>query len=300
MPDFKIGLIGLDTSHASAFTKLLNDSGQEYHVPGARVTHAFSGGSADFALSRDRVAGFANEIRTHYGVEILDSPAAVAQACDAILITSADGRVHLEQFRETVPFRRPTFVDKPFATRFVDARAMADLAREHQIPLFSCSSLRFAVPFVEALQAMGKENVVGADFCGPMNLEPTQPGLFWYGIHAVEMLYATLGRGCLRLSAASNDDHDLVVGEWSDGRIGTVRGNRAGNSTFGALLHGAQNTSYVNAYAHPKPGYAGLLENVMTLLQTGRAPVELEETLEIVRFIEAANESRQNGQIVAL
>jgi hypothetical protein len=99
----KIGMIGLDTSHVIAFTKLINDPGSEYHVPGGKVEIAFPGGSQDFDLSYSRVEGFTSQLRDEYGVAIVDSIEAVAESSDAILLESVDGRVHLEQFRKIAP-----------------------------------------------------------------------------------------------------------------------------------------------------------------------------------------------------
>ena len=48
----KVGLIGLDTSHAPAFTKFLNDSANENYVPGAKVVAAYAGGSPDVEADR--------------------------------------------------------------------------------------------------------------------------------------------------------------------------------------------------------------------------------------------------------
>ena len=75
-----VGMIGLDTSHVPAFTKLLNDESDPHHVPGAKVVVAYPGASPDFALSADRVDGFTNELRNDFGVQIVDSPEAVADA----------------------------------------------------------------------------------------------------------------------------------------------------------------------------------------------------------------------------
>lgn len=296
--ELQIGLVGLDTSHVAAFTKLLNDAQQEFHVPGGRVVAAFAGGSPDFELSHTRVEGFARQLRDEWGVQMLASPAAVAEKCDAVLLTSVDGRAHLAQFRDIAPFGKPTFIDKPFATSSQDAQMIADLARSYGVRLMSCSTLRYAQPLVEALQNAGP--LIGADCCGPMNLEPTQPGLFWYGIHSVEMLYAALGAGCERVSALCSDGHEFVTGVWRDGRIGTVRGYRGGKATFGALLHEAKQSHFVDAYAHAKPGYAGLLEQIMPMFQGANSPIEIAETLEIIRFIEAANQSRDTGASVRL
>ncbi|HMY70868.1 MAG TPA: gfo/Idh/MocA family oxidoreductase, partial [Blastocatellia bacterium] len=67
----KIGIIGTDTSHVPAFTKLLNDPKEPGHISGARVVAAFKGGSADVESSYKRVDNYANEIHDKYGVEIV-------------------------------------------------------------------------------------------------------------------------------------------------------------------------------------------------------------------------------------
>lgn len=298
--ELKIGMIGLDTSHVVAFTKLLNDPDNEHHVPGGKVVVAYPGGSPDFELSRSRVEEYTKELRDTYDVNIVDSPEAVAEQSDAILLESVDGRVHLEQFKKIVPYRKPTFIDKPFAVSSADAEAMVQLAKEANIPLMSSSALRYAASLTRALDDHEKGTVFGVDCYGPMAIEPTQPGLFWYGIHTVEMLFATFGKGCRRVTTTTNEDHDLVVGVWEDGRVGTIRGNRKGNSAFGALVHREKGTQFVDVTADDKPFYASMLEQIIPMFKTGNAPIDLEETLQIVRFIEAANESRETGQTITL
>ena len=120
----KIGIIGLDTSHVSAFTKFLNGTEGEGATSDARVAVAFPGGSPDMAASRDRVAGFTAELRDTYGVSMVDSPEAVAGACDAILLCSVDGRVHRDQFSRIAGAGKPIFIDKPFASTVSDAEGI--------------------------------------------------------------------------------------------------------------------------------------------------------------------------------
>jgi predicted dehydrogenase len=296
----KIGFIGLDTSHVTAFARLLHDSSDEFHVPGWCVAVAYPGGSDDFELSKSRVEGFTKELHDQYGVQIVESPEEVAERCDVVFIESVDGRVHPEQLRRVAPFGKPVFIDKPFALSSGEAREMVELARRHRFPMMSASALRYAEGLILEMQNESKGAVIGADCYGPMAIQPTQPGLFWYGIHTVEMLYAIMGRGCIRLTASVNDDHDLIVGVWHDGRIGTIRGNRKGNNTFGALIHREKGSQLADIYAHRKPYYAGLLENVIRMIDTGTPPIEPEETIEIIRFIEAANESRHTGKTMDL
>ena len=73
----------------------------------------------------------------------------VAENTDAILILSADGRVHLNQFKTICSYRKPVFIDKPFALSSADAGEIIRLAEEFQIPLMSASSLRHAEVLTE-------------------------------------------------------------------------------------------------------------------------------------------------------
>lgn len=295
----RIGIIGLDTSHVTAFTKLLNDSGNPHYVPGGRVVAAYPGGSPDFPLSIDRVPGFTQELRDQYDVSMMETPEAVAESVDALLLESADGRVHLEQFRAIAPYGKPVFIDKPLAVSSRDAYEIAELAQQYNIPVMSCSALRFSESLVSAL-ADAEDTVSGAYAFGPMSLEPSQPGYFWYGIHTADMLYRAMGSGCREVRALVSGDFDVITGIWQDGRTGTIRGSRQPGQSFGALLHTGGGPRLADVTKDSKSFYASMLIEVMKLLRTGEAAVELPETLEIIRFLEAANESRATGRTVKL
>ncbi len=51
----RLGMIGLDTSHVIAFTKIINDPKNNY---GCRVVAGYPGGSPDMAASSNRVEKF--------------------------------------------------------------------------------------------------------------------------------------------------------------------------------------------------------------------------------------------------
>lgn len=300
MDKLKIGIVGLDTSHVVAFTNLLNNPGHPFHIPGGQVVAAFPGCSIDFKPSYNRVDKFTATMREKFAVEIMEEPTAVAESCDAILLESVDGRVHLELFQALAPYGKPVFIDKPLAVSYAEAVKIAELAAKHHVPVMSSSALRYAESLQQARDDATLGRLLGADTFGPAEFASVIPGYYWYGIHAIEMLYAILGRGCHTVSTRSNDEHDVIIGEWADGRTGTVRGNRTGNQQFGALLHRAQGSVYVDASNLAKPYYASLLEQVMHMFLTGRPPLPFEETLEVIRFIEAANESRATGKSVTL
>lgn len=289
----KIGLIGLDTSHVVAFTELLNDERHAHHVEGGRVTVAWPGGSPDFPKSIERVPGFTATLRDKHGVAIVDSPEAVAEACDLVFIESVDGRVHLEQFKRTLPYRRPTFIDKPFALRADEAREMVRLAGEAGIALMSGSSLRYAEQLQQAL-ARGRDDIRGCNVFGPMQEEPTQPGLFWYGCHAIEMMVAAMGAGCREVRCLCNAEHDLLTAVWKDGRMAGYHGLRQAHGRFGLVLHRRETVESIDCHAG-RPYYVGLVTALLNHLPHNRAGVASEELVEVVALIEAANRSRANG-----
>lgn len=292
----KIGFVGLDTSHVEAFARLLMREGDTHHVTGGRVVAAYPGGSADFPLSINRVDGYTRSLRDDYGVRITPSPEAVAEQVDLVFIESVDGRVHREQFQRVARFGKPVFIDKPLATSVEDAQAIVRLAAEAGIAVMSCSSLRYAEPLVHLLSQV---TPIGIDVFGPMALEPTQPGFFWYGIHGIEMIVRALGPGCRRLRVLSNEAGDVLAVEWHDGRLATYRGLRGAHAKFGVTLHEAGGAHRVDPY-DGKPAYAALLEAILRSLPLGRSDVPAEEMLEVIRIIEAANVSRETGAEVEL
>jgi hypothetical protein len=61
------------------------------------------------------------------------------------------------------------------------------------------------------------------------------------------------------------------------------------------VVHFEKNSAHVNVPAESKSFFTSLAENVVAFLSGGPVPVEKEETIETIRFIEAANESAANG-----
>jgi hypothetical protein len=292
-PEIRLGIIGTDTSHVTAFTRLLNDKSDPAHVPGARVVAAFKGGSPDVEASRTRIERFSAELKDKWGVEFVDSIEELCKKVDAILLTSVDGRPHLDQVRPVFKAKKRVFIDKPFTASYADAREIVRLSRESGVPFFSSSSQRF----VSDIQALRTNNahggIEGAFTFGPENLEPHHPDLFWYGIHAVETLYTLLGPGCEQVTRVKTDSGDTVVGRWKDGRIGTMRGIIRGRQDYGAIAFGTK--AVLSTPVPMKGDYRGLLVEIVKFFQTGVPPVQPEETLEIIAFMEAAELSKNRG-----
>ena len=288
----RVGIIGLDTSHVTAFTRLLNNPSSPDHVPGARVVAAYPGGSPDVPASATRLEKFSAEMRDQWKVEMVKDIPTLVEKVDAVLLESVDGRVHLEQVKPVLAARKPVFIDKPLAASFRDAREIARLARQAGVPWWSSSSLRFA-PALATLKNGAVGGLEGATTYGPATLEPTNPGLFWYGIHATEMLYVLMGTGCEEVTDVHTQGAEVVVGRWKDGRLGVVRGIRQGARDYGAVAYGRKSIQHSQSFGGAL--YKALMVEVVRFFRTGVPPVPNEETLEIMAFMEAAERSRQRG-----
>jgi WD40 repeat protein len=291
----KAGIIGLDTSHAIAFTKLLNAEKPDPDLVGVRIVAAYPKGSPDIESSTSRVPGYTEEIKK-LGVEIVDSIPALLEKVDVVFLETNDGRPHLEQVIPVLKAGKPVFVDKPVAGSLADAIAIYAAAKEHKVPLFSSSSLRYS-DGAQAIKNGKLGKILGCDAYSPCSLEKTHPDLFWYGIHGVETLFTVMGPGCERVTRASTPGTDVVTGVWKDGRIGTFRGLRSGKRGYGGTAFGEKGNAPIGGYS----GYKPLLVEVVKFFKTGEAPVSSAETLEIYAFMEAADESkRQDGKPVTL
>lgn len=289
----KVGIIGTDTSHVPAFTKLLNDPKEPGYIPGARVVAAFKGGSHDVESSHTRVERFAAEIHDKYGVEIVGSIDELLTKVDAVLLESVDGRPHLIQARPVFKAKKRVFIDKPFTASYADAREIVRLSRESGTPFFSTSSLRYANDIIALKNKPELGGIIGAMTFGPSPTEAHHPDLFWYGIHGVEILFTLMGTGCESVARTNSVGADVVTGKWKDGRIGTFRGIRDGKQDYGAIAFGAK----ANGLTTPpmKVDYRNLLVEIVKFFQTGVAPIQPEETLEIMAFMEAADLSKARG-----
>lgn len=290
--DVRIGLIGTDTSHVISFAKLLNDPQAPGHVPGARITAAFKAFSPDVEASRTRVDKFSKQLADEFGVRFYPTMEDVARNCDALLIMNVDGRPHLPEVRRLLPFHRPMFIDKPLAADLKDAIEILRITQEAGVPCFSASDERFTSEMAD-LKSPRLGRQLGVFAYGPAELEPHHTDLYWYGIHAVEKMYTLMGTGCVSVVRTHTEDADIVTGVWSDGRTGTVRGNRNTRHDYGVIEFGTK----AILQGSPKPGYGNLVSAIVTFFQTGKSPVPAKETIELLAFMTAADVSRAQGGV---
>jgi virulence factor len=286
----KLGVLDFDTSHVVEFTKRLNhiDIKDDQWVDGAQVVIGCPGESK---IMPERIPEY-TAIMKKCRVPLVDKPEEMIGKVDGMLIESQEGAFHYERAKPFLEAGIPCYVDKPFTCSVDHARKLVDLAAKKKLPLFSSSSLRYAPELVAFMKIEKHGKTLGALAYGPSPEHERNPGMFHYGIHAVEILYTLMGPGCERVSCAYEKSAEVTTGQWKDGRIASVRGIRTGKSDYGAVAFTEQGVMPVpigTAYI-----YRELLKQVVEMFKTGKSPLDPTITLEIVGFIEAARKSGMN------
>jgi hypothetical protein len=287
--DLRLGIIGTDTSHVIAFTKVLNDPANKDHIPGARIVAAYRSSSKDIPESFNRVDKYTEELKTVWNIEMVPDIETLCTKVDAVLLESIDGRVHLAQAKPVIAAHKPLFIDKPLAATLEDAREIARLAKAANVPWFSTSALRFGT----IATTMKFEDARGVITWGPGPLEAHhQLELAWYAIHPIEMLYTMMGTGCEEVTRISGADSDEITCRWKSGKIGTVRALRP-YGEYGAVVFRPK--AVAQSPEKVAFSYIPLLKEIVQFFQTGKPPVPNEETLEIYAFMDAAQRSKEAG-----
>ena len=282
----RIGIIGLDTSHAEAFTKTLNANPPKPGLEGFRIVAAYPKGSPDIQSSVTRVPAYTETVKK-LGVEIVDSIDELLKRVDVVLLETNDGRPHFEQLLPCLKAKKPTFIDKPVAGTLTDAIAIFEAAKKYNVPVFSSSSLRFGKSTLEA-RAGSLGTIKKCETSSPASLEPTHPDLFWYGVHGVESLFTVMGTGCQSVTRGKTEDGLIqVTGQWNGDRVGIYREGKV----YQGKAIGDKGEGPVGAYE----GYDPLVFEIVKFFKSGKPPVSAEETIEIFAFMEAADESKRQG-----
>lgn len=296
---FRLGIVGLDTSHVTVFTQIFNrEADKAPQLKDIRISAAFPAGNPNFPLSKDRIDGFTKEVRD-LGVEIVGSLAELLPLVDGVLLESVDGAQHLQQARPVFEAGKPLFIDKPLAASLKDVLEIAELGRKRQVPWFTASSSRFTPGYPELRQNERVGEILGCDTYSQSRAAPGHPDLFWYGMHGVDLLYSLMGTGCESVTAVQTPYSEQVTGTWKGGRVGTYRAIRehTGKTGLGATVFGTRGIVHVNNYYD----YLPLVVAIAEFFRSKRSPVPVDEMVEVFAYLAAAEESkRRRGTPVLL
>lgn len=291
--DLRIGIIGLDSSHTIEFTRRFQapDCPPDQRVAGVTVTRCMRFETP--FQDRAGLDGRQQELEG-WGVEVTEDFDTAVAGADAVLIEINDPSLHLEYVRRCAGLGVPLFLDKPLAQDLAAGLEIARIAAEHDLRLCSASSLRFAAGLHDACAALPAPRHVTT--FGPINRAAAGSSIVWYGVHAVEMLVRAIGRGASMVSTHRWDEDAVLVVEYADGRTGVVE-LFAGGGYGGVLRSGPEVVPYTVDHAGI---YPALLTKLVPFLAGGASPVPLEDAVEVIAILDAAERSSQAGGAAAM
>lgn len=290
---FKLGIIGSDNSHAEVFSKLANleEGVNGMRIEDVQVTHIY-GADAERTkevAEKGRIPNIVTRCEEMLG------------SVDGVLCVWRHGSKHLH---DTLPFLKaglPAFVDKPLASSVADAAQLIDTAEKAGVGFTSFSTLRYAKPTVDFIASLpgAVGTPVSGISTGPADLESEYDGVFFYGIHAVELMNATFGYGCESVWATAHHHNAVAVCKFPAGPAVTV--NLLGKSAayvFHVSVFGTKGSQ--DFKVDGSTAYFDGMKVFMETMRTGQWPLTREQLLEPVRILAAIEKSLAENREVKL
>ena len=281
----KIGFIdhSIDNFHANKFLSLIRSGPLQAHYD---VACAWEEAAAAGKRGIEQWCGEMN-------VEKAESIEQVVAECDGLMVLSPDRSDRHEDLAD-IPLRsgKPVCVDKTFAPSRAAAERMFAKAEQHGTPLMSSSVLRFGSAFVKAVE----EKLAGkkARFAATRGAGAS---FAIYAVHQLEMLVTILGTGASRVMQCGNDEAEVLLVDYPDGRRGVVNRMVGWHPFQISFTYGGESMSVDTIDDH----YERFVDALLGFFETGNSPVPKEETLEIMAIIATGVQAlEQPGQWLAI
>ena len=280
----RIGIVGAENSHAAAIGKLLN---VEKAIPGFEVTHLW--GEAPQFVEKTLAS-----VKIPH---VVARPEEMLGQVDAVMVDHRDGKHHLDAARSFVEAGMPVFVDKPLGTSLAACRAFLSLRRKTGAPVVTMS----AIPH-QACVAGLKADVAAAapvriaHFIGPGDAKSEYGGVFFYGVHQVDLMVELFGPSPRRVRAALNGSTMTAVVEYADDLNATITMAKAG-SNFRVAVCGEKG-EFLKPVVNDANIYVPTARIFTTMFATRKEPFDDRRMLAPVAILEAISEAIGTGGAV--
>jgi predicted dehydrogenase len=263
----RIGLVGVDGSHAEDFLRLFNIEGRHNQM---RIS-AIWGGTPERTQELLALAPNVN------AAPALD---ALIAEVDAVIVGDRHGGLHRAQALPCIAAGLPVFIDKPLANVPADAKAIIDIASAAGVPVASGSALRWQAETVALKSRIASmQGPVTLSAYGTWYPDNEYGGAIYYAIHTLELAQELVGpawsdvrveRGNAPIVRYRAGDNDVVLNLRPLGE--------SGSSAFGVTIAAGDTSS-----EHPIPlgddYMAPVAEKIAALFSTRRSPMTAEELL---------------------
>lgn len=216
----------------------------------------------------------------------------VVEKSDAIIVLAPDFTgEHLKLAEPALKSGKPTVLDKALSNNIEDAKKIVEMAKAHNTPIFSSSSLRFSVELETLLSLVGEgpyEGIVSRGFGR------------WreYAVHTIQPALRLLGGRVKRVIDTGSEGNHLITIENDQGKRAFIEIRECENQyqatpwQVGILHHKNYEIATIKKFDE---FYENLLKNAVKFIQTGESPVPVGEMLDEVVVEIAADRSFKEG-----
>ena len=288
--EIKVALIGLDTSHTIEFAKRIQaaDCPPDQKISGLKVTACLRF-STPFQ-NEDGLNARQKQLEG-WGIRVTTDFDEAVKGCDAIMLEINDASYHLEYFKRCATSGKPIFLDKPLADNIENGLEIVRLAKENKVNVISASSLRFDENLINACVEMPRPTLVNV--YGPLGIAPAGSSIVWYGVHTFEMLEKAMGKGAACITVRADGAGVVAIVDYPDKRRGIAE------LTKGAWIYGGTLRDSKTAISYSVAAgnlYVRIMKEVEKFFRTGESGFSLEDTVEVMAMLDAAERSFRSGR----
>ncbi|MEI6423487.1 MAG: Gfo/Idh/MocA family oxidoreductase [Lentisphaerota bacterium] len=288
--EIKVALIGLDTSHTIEFARRIQapDCPPDQKINGLKATACLR-----FSTPFQNEEGLNTRQKQleAWGIRVTTDFDDAVKGCDAIMLEINDASYHLEYFKKCAALGKPIFLDKPLADNIENGLEIMRLAKENKVNAISASSLRFDAGLINACTEMPKP--VQVNVYGPLGIAPAGSSIVWYGVHAFEMLEKAMGKGSACVTVRGDGLGVVAIVDYPDKKRGIVELTKGAWIYGGTLRDSKAAISYSVASVNL---YANIMKEIEKFFRTGEATFNLEDTVEVMAMLDAAERSLKSGK----
>lgn len=279
---FRIGLIGLCTSHPGTWTPIIRKMSEEKIID-AEITVAWDSGET-------RPAGYTEEFCALQKIpKALSHIEEAINLVDGVIVHTANWDHHLEQAEPFLKAGKSVYIDKPIVGNIRDANRFLDWMKQGY-RITGGSVMRYCRETSDLLALPVEER-------GDVRTAYTSIGVddFNYGIHGYALLSSVFGKGIRSVRYLGKSNQKQVMLEWNDGKTGLLTVGRSEWLPFHVTV-----TTEKKVFQLPIAVdliYRSMLDKVMPYFtrMTDIPPLGMDELLEPELAALAAKQSWQNN-----
>ena len=285
---YRVGILGAENSHASAFSGIFNAENGKY--PDIKVV----GVGGIYPEENKKVA-------EKYGIGLIaEKPEDMIGKIDALMVTARDGAYHAPFAAPFIERGIPAFIDKPFTRSYAEAEKLVALAKQKGVPLTGGSSVKscYDVRMLRYLEQKAEKagELHGGNVTAPLSMENEYGGFWFYASHLAEISLSVFGYDPVAVTAfrRQNDvialvdyEHFSVTNAFVDGCYSyNATIYRKGKDEFRDIDIGM-------CYEHE-------CEEFSLMLTHGIMTYSYDQLIKPVRYLEAIKESFETGKTVEI